>query len=77
MKYAGLLAGSRVAAFDVRQSEVMIGIAIGEERRPVVRLPIHFLESNHLVVEDGRPRIVEDKQIDMPEATRPVQGMLL
>ncbi len=48
----------------------MIGVAVAEETRLVVRLAIDLFESDHRLVELGGLLVIADKQVGMPQPAR-------
>ena len=71
MPHTGLLVLGGVFAADVRQSEVVIGVAVAEKARLVVRLAIDLLEADDRLIEFRRSLVVADEQVGMPQPARP------
>src|SRR5690242_19095233 len=66
-----LLIFGRIAAANVRQAEIVVGIPVTDKRRHVVRLAIHLADPDNRDVIVARSLIVADEQIRVSQTAGP------
>ena len=79
MEQSRLLSFRRIRTTNVRQSEVVVGVSIGDEARHVVGLPVGLVNAGDGIIELLRFDIVRHKEIGVAETARAeeIRGLIL